>query len=67
LSLPAPGPAHLDVLDLSGRVRARLDVSGPLDGAIVSLRAGSHLEPGLYFARVRQGANSASARATLLR
>jgi hypothetical protein len=67
LSLPAPGAAHLDVLDLSGRVRARLDVSGPLDGVIVSLRAGAHLEPGLYFARVRQGANSASARATLLR
>jgi hypothetical protein len=67
LSLPAAGPARLELLDVSGRVRARQDISGPLDGESVSLRSGVRLEPALYFVRVRQGVASASARALLLR
>jgi hypothetical protein len=67
LTLPAPGVARVELLDVSGRVRARREVWGPLDAATVSLPLNSRLEPGLYFARVRQGGASATARITQLR
>ena len=67
LSLPAAGSARIDLVDVSGRVRASLDCAGPLEAGTVTLRAAGRLEPARYFARVRQGAASASASVTVLR
>ena len=67
LSLPLAGPARVELVDVSGRVRARRDLDGPLESGSVALPASGVLEPGLYFALVRQGEASASARVTLLR
>jgi hypothetical protein len=66
-SLRSGGRATLDVLDVSGRrVSARsLDV-GPGDHA-VPLAAGAALRPGVYFVRLRQGTESATARAVVVR
>ena len=65
LSLPATGPARVDLVDLSGRRRASRDCAGPLEGALITLPAPS--EPGRYFARVSQGGASASTSVTVLR
>ena len=67
LSLPAGVPAELQLLDVSGRERARMTLNGPLRDQVVTLAPGTPLEPGLYFARLRQGEACASARVTLLR
>ena len=67
LSLPGAGPARLDLIDVGGRVRARRELAGPLPEQLVALAAPGALEPGLYFARVRQGRLSACARVTVLR
>jgi hypothetical protein len=66
LSLPLPGRARVELVDVSGRVVARRELDGPLDQGAVALPA-ARLEPGLYFALVRQGNASASARVTILR
>ena len=68
LSLPVAEPARVELLDVSGRVRARRDLVGPADGVAVTLRGvDGALEPGLYFARLRQGRSSTAARVTMLR
>jgi hypothetical protein len=67
LTLSEPGDARLELVDVSGRVRARREVQGPLAASTVTLQANARLEPGLYFARVRQGGASASARVLTLR
>ena len=67
LSLPAAGSARIELVDVSGRVRASLECTGPLEASTVTLRAAGRLEPGRYFARVRQGAAEASASVTVLR
>ena len=67
LSLPAAGPARVELVDVSGRRRASLACSGPLQGAALTLRPASRLEPGRYFARVSQGGASASAGVIVLR
>jgi hypothetical protein len=67
LSLPAAGPARVELLDLNGRRRASRECEGPLDAAILTLSAPARLEPGRYFARVSQGGESASTSVTVLR
>jgi hypothetical protein len=67
LSLPATTVARVELVDVGGRVRASGEFMGPREGATVTLRATTSLEPGRYFARVRQGAATASAGVTVLR
>ena len=67
LSLTAAGPAVLELLDVSGRTRARTDLEGPLTAHEVTLASARTLAPGLYFARLRQHGVVATARVTLLR
>jgi len=67
LTLPAGGRATLQLLDIAGRVRAASELLGPAEEQAVALRPGHPLEPGLYFARVRQGVASACVRVTVLR
>ena len=67
LSLPAGGPGVLQLLDVGGRERARIDLTGPLSEQQVTLAPGGSLEPGLYFARLRQGRASVCVRIPLVR
>ena len=67
LTLPGGERATLELLDVAGRVRAARELSGPAVEHAVSLRGDRPLEPGLYFARVRQGGASARVRVTVLR
>lgn len=66
LSLPAGAPAVLDLLDVSGRIRARTELSGPLSDHVVTFAAGRSLAAGLYLARLRQDGASVSVRVILL-
>jgi len=67
VTLPAGAAGVLELLDLSGRVRAHQELAGPLAGRSVTLAPAIALSPGLYFARLRQGGAAAVARFTLLR
>ena len=63
ISLPSPELAHVELVDLAGR---RI-ISRELDGAgtgvrSVDLPVGRRMAPGLYFARVTQGAQARVAR-----
>jgi len=70
--LPRAGDVALELLDLAGRTRRPVRLSGaragrgtldwePLDDHGVAL------EPGVYFARLRQGAAAATVRTVILR
>jgi hypothetical protein len=61
LSVPALGPARIELIDLAGRRVAvrNLESSGRQD---VALSIGRRIPPGLYFARVIQGANARTAK-----
>ena len=66
--LPDAGHAEVELLDISGRrVFARqLDAGDP--GTLrIPLGPGTRLPPGIYLARVRQGARTATARLTVVR
>jgi hypothetical protein len=68
VTLPAAGsPALLELLDVSGRVRASMRLAGPLHEQAVGLAPEGGLAPGVYFARLRQGSRAARARLTVLR
>lgn len=67
-SLPDASPAWLDLLDVHGRRLATERVESVGTGEqFRDLGAGRSLSPGLYFARLRQGARSAVTRAVVLR
>ncbi len=65
LTLPQPGAAALDLLDVSGRSLAHVVLAGPLRDHELTLDTPT--VPGLYFARLRQGPRTAVARLTVLR
>ncbi len=67
VSLPGAGAAVLELLDVTGRLRARTRLAGPLRAESVTLRPGEALEPGLYFLRLRQDVTSANVRVSVLR
>ena len=59
------GEATLELLDVAGRIQQRHTLVGPAAG--LELPLASELRPGLYFARLRQGAAQVSTRVTVLR
>ena len=59
------GEATLELLDVAGRIQERHTLVGPAAG--LELPLASELRPGLYFARLRQGAAQVSTRVTVLR
>lgn len=59
------GEAAFELLDVTGRLLQRETLQGPLTSADHALT--TELRPGLYFARLRQGAATATARLTVLR
>jgi hypothetical protein len=67
VTLPAGAPAVLELLDVSGRVCGRSELAGPMNGDIVALAPAGALARRLYFARLRQGEHTVSARITVLR
>lgn len=65
-TLADPGAASLEVLDVSGRVRERVALAGPLREQVVTLPTAG-LAPGVHFVRLRNAHGAATARACLLR
>jgi hypothetical protein len=70
--LPRPGDVTLELLDLTGRVRRTVRRPGERDGRGSLAWAprddhGAALEPGVYFARLRQGAAAVIRRTAILR
>lgn len=65
-TLADPGPASLELLDVSGRVRERVALAGPLRDHVVTLGARA-LAPGIHFVRLRNARGTATARACVLR
>ena len=66
LSLPAAGEALVEMLDLAGRrVSSRRLDSGAPGRHVVELPIDGRLAPGLYFARVTQGAEARTSRVVL--
>jgi hypothetical protein len=61
IALPDGSPARLELYDIGGRVVRALDVSGP-GARTVRLTDLGALSPGLYFARLTQGAARQSVR-----
>ena len=67
-SLRTHEPASLELIDLAGRRVLSTDVSSLGPGAhVMSLTQGSRVEPGVYWVRLSQGAQSASMRAVVIR
>lgn len=67
LSLATSDDATVELLDVTGRVRVREDLTGLAAGAhVIDLAAHGALPPGLYFVRLTQGAQRAQARLTLV-
>jgi flagellar hook assembly protein FlgD len=72
IELPAPGVLEADVYDLAGR-RVRVLARGPAGGGVRVLEwdgrdeHGAEAAPGLYFARVRFGAEVRVARLVRIR
>ncbi len=68
LTLPAAGPATVDVFDATGRRCAGQHLDRMAAGAhAVSLRPANPLAAGMYFARVRAGSGQVSRRFVVLR
>jgi hypothetical protein len=67
LTVHDPGEATLELLDVSGRLRDRVRLAGPLREYGVTLRPASALEPGVYLVRLRNATGAACARACILR
>ena len=62
-TLPETAPARLEIFDVAGRCVGRDDLPAPAAGLQTRrLRPDRPLSPGLYLARVTQGARSAVAR-----
>lgn len=61
VSLEAPGPARLDIVDVRGRVLSRVAIAGARAGKQIVSLAGSAAWPrGVYFARVLQAGRAAA-------
>jgi hypothetical protein len=67
VTLPQPGEAELELLDLAGRRVARRRVAGPLRGTDLVLEPDGSAPPGLYLVRLRVAGRRALARVRLLR
>ncbi len=66
-SLPAAGPAHLEVFDIQGRRRLSRDVGSLGPGLhVLSLTESASWRAGVYYARLQRGGQSRSARLILL-
>ena len=67
-SLPAAGAASLELLDLSGRRVIDREVGGLGAGRhVLRLDSGERIVPGIYWLRLRQGAQQMLARAVVMR
>jgi hypothetical protein len=67
-TLPRPGPATLEVLDVSGRRTLVRDVGGFGPGNhTVPLEQGRRLPAGLYFLRLTQGGRTVTTRGVIVR
>ena len=67
VSLPTPGAAALEVLDITGRRVARRDLTLPVGESVVELRESAGLHAGIYHLRLVQGSRSASRRIAVVR
>ncbi len=67
LSLASSEPAVVELVDPSGRILARRDVSATPGRHLVNLRGGAAIRPGIYFVRLVQGAQSLSLKACVTR
>jgi hypothetical protein len=67
VTLPQPGVARVELLDVTGRALARSTLAGPVREALVPLAPGVPIASGLYFVRVRCAAGEAVARVSVLR
>jgi hypothetical protein len=67
VTLPEPGEASLELVDVSGRRLASRALQGPLRAAEVALAPASPAPPGLYFVRLRTRDGDALARVSLIR
>jgi hypothetical protein len=65
VTLPAAGPATLELLDVAGRRLASTRLQGPLEDHAESL--GNAAPPGLYFVRLRTATGEASTRVPVQR
>ncbi|HET7250148.1 MAG TPA: 6-bladed beta-propeller [Gemmatimonadales bacterium] len=66
-TLPVTAPARIELLDVTGRIAAAREVGSLGIGAhTIDLAAGARVGPGLYFVRLRQGANEQVTRVTVL-
>ena len=66
-ALPTAAPARLELLDVSGRRVVEREVGSFGAGRhTLDLGEGTHLLPGLYLVRLTQGANTRTARVTVL-
>ena len=67
-SLPATGPATIEIFDVAGRSVLRRDVGWMGAGDhVVLLGSGFHPAPGVYMVRLEQGAHTAFARSVVVR
>ena len=64
--LPDAGHAEVELLDISGR-RVYMHEFDAADPGTLRFGLGAHLPPGIYLARVSQGAKHATARLTVVR
>lgn len=65
-TLPAPGPAALEVIDLGGRRVRRFEVRGARGANALAVPAGA-IAPGIYWLRLHQDGASALGRVVILR
>lgn len=67
LSLASPDPAHVELLDVSGRRRFSRFVEGRPGPGQVRIDLDAGLPAGMYFVRVRQGVHQAAKRVCVVR
>jgi probable HAF family extracellular repeat protein len=66
-SFAHPGPATLDLVDIAGRRVATRQLNGNASEQQIAIPEAGALSPGVYFARLRQGAGARVARVVLVR
>jgi hypothetical protein len=64
-SLAGGPPARVELLDVTGRLRARRDLSG-LGPGRHTLDLDEEVEPGVYFVRIHEGPHAVAARLVVI-